>query len=291
MCIRDSNIRAAGSVAGSDYGSFSLRLRRVDVDGTINAQLSPFPVSSDSDRRPEIIEQFNNLTLDPNSPNFIARVIGDRYQEIDANGKVTVYGDYPNLSHHVWVEVPEEVKDQGISPDLVPFGFEALKEPLHNSHGNLPTASFVGHTNAESQRGITSTHFVKKNQLADNVYNKNIHYGFDYLDTDNYNYLLPLSDNSAVGNNKHFNLSECAQHPSASLDSAAGDTITPDGTTINLSTKKFIVPFQVLIIPEQAFNIVDLPVPFPPSNATIDCLSTFMFAPFKIWTVPYPDTS
>jgi len=66
------NIRAAGSIAGSDYGSFSLRLRRVDVDATINAQLSPFAKSGDADRRPDIIEQFNNLTLDPNSPNFIA---------------------------------------------------------------------------------------------------------------------------------------------------------------------------------------------------------------------------
>jgi len=239
-----SNVKAPSAVAGSDYGTFSIAIRRVDLDGTIHSANTPYAKSTDKDLRPHIVEQYNNVTLDPNSPNFIARVIGDRYQEIDANGKVTVYGDYPNLSHHVWVEVPEEVKDQGISPDLVPFGFEALKEPLHSDHGNLPTASFIGHTNAEIQRGVTATHYVKKNQLADNVYNKNIHYGFDYLDTDNYNYLLPLSDNSQVGNNKHFNLSHCAQHPSASLAGGATVTITPDGSTINLSTKKFIVPFQ-----------------------------------------------
>ena len=239
-----SNIKDRSAVAGSDYGTFSVVVRRVDLDGTIHSANTPYAKSTDKDLRPHIVEQFNNVTLDPNSPNFIARVIGDRYQEIDANGKVTVFGDYPNLSHHIWVEVPEEVKDQGISPDLVPFGFEALKEPLHNSHGNLPTASFVGHTNAEIQRGITSTHFIKKTQIADDVYNKNIFYGFDFQDTDNYNYLLPLSDNSAVGNNKHFNLSQCSQHPSASLDSGAGDSITPDGSTINLSTKKFMVPFQ-----------------------------------------------
>ena len=239
-----SNIKAPSAVAGSDYGTFSVVVRRVDLDGTIHSANTPYAKSTDKDLRPHIVEQFNNVTLDPNSPNFIARVIGDRYQEIDANGKVTVFGDYPNLSHHIWVEVPEEVKDQGISPDLVPFGFEALKEPLHSSHGNLPTASFIGHTNAEIQRGITSTHFIKKTQIADDVYNKNIFYGFDFQDTDNYNYLLPLSDNSAVGNNKHFNLSQCSQHPSASLDSGAGDSITPDGSTINLSTKKFMVPFQ-----------------------------------------------
>ena len=41
----------------------------------------------------------------------------------------------------------------------------------------------------------------------------------------------------------------------------------------------------------RALRIVDLPVPFPPSNATIDCFSTFMFAPFKICTEPYPEIS
>ena len=240
-----SNIKDAASVAGSDYGSFSVQIRRVDTDGTIHSANNPYAKSGDKDLRPHIVEQFNNLTLDPDSPNFIARVIGDRYQKIDENGKVTVFGDYPNLSRHIWVEVPEEVKDKGVSPDMVPFGFEALLEPIHSNHGNLPTASFIGHTNTATEKNNKS-HKVKKTQVADNVYNKNIHYGFDYLDTDNYNYLLPLSNNSSVGDNKHFNLSDCNQHPSASLNGTGNDetVITPDGTTINLSTKKFIVPFQ-----------------------------------------------
>ena len=246
--IAISNIKDPSSVAGSDYGTFSLALRRVDLDGSIHAGNSPYPKSGDKDLRPHIVEQFNNLTLDPNSPNFIARVIGDRYQKIDANGKVTVFGDYPNLSHHIYVEVPEEVKDQGISPDLVPFGFEALKQPVNSTVGTLPTASFVGHTNIKTQTGGYSgagSHMIKKTQIADNVYNKNIHYGFDYTDTDNLNYLMPIPDsNSTVGNNKHFNLSHCSQHPSASTDSGAGDLITPGGSTIALATKKFIVPFQ-----------------------------------------------
>jgi hypothetical protein len=240
-----SNIKSADAVAGSDYGTFSVTIRRVDLDGTIHSANTPYAKSTDKDLRPHVVGQYNNVTLDPNSPNFIARVIGDRYQEFDANGKVTVYGDYPNLSHHIWVEVPEEVKDQGISPDLVPFGFEALMEPVHSDHGNLPTASFIGQTSGQAAFAASTVH-IKKTQIADDVYNKNIHYGFDYLDSDNYNYLLPLSDNSAVGDNKHFNLSHCFQHPSASLNGADNNetAITPDGSTINLSTKKFVVPFQ-----------------------------------------------
>ena len=242
------NIKDPSAVAGSDYGTFSIQIRRVDVDGTIHASNSPYKRSGDKDVRPHIVEQWNNLTLDPNSPNFIARVIGDRYQKIDEFGKVTVYGDYPNLSRHVWVEVPQEVKDQGISPDLVPFGFEALYQPVEAAIGTLPTASFVGHTNSAIELGATGTHYTKKTQLSDNVYNKKIFYGFDYLDTDNYNYLLPIVDGADLtnGNNKHFNLSHCSQHPSASLNGANNNEtlITPGGSTINLSTKKFMVPFQ-----------------------------------------------
>ena len=232
------SIRAAGSVAGSDYGSFSLRLRRVDVDGTINSQLSPFPSSGDADRRPDIIEQFNNLTLDPNSPNFIARVIGDKYQATDSLGKVSIYGDYANLSKHIWVEVPEEVKDQGISSDLVPFGYEALKDPLNSSFTDCPSGSIIGQTNPT---------VAKKTQILDNVYNKNVYYGLDYSDADNHNYLKPLvSVLGEVGANVAFNLSNEKQHPSASLNGVGNNetVITPGGATINLSTKKFVIPFQ-----------------------------------------------
>ena len=240
-----SNIKAPDSVAGSDYGTFSLALRRVDVDGTVHAANTPYAKSGDKDLRPHILQQWNNLTLDPNSPNFIARVIGDRYQSVNASGKITVYGDYPNLSNYVRVEVPEDVKDQATSPDLVPFGFEAIIQPVVVGVGYMPTASFVGHTNSSAQNTTYPTHKVKKTQIADNVYNKNIHYGFDYLDSDNYNYLLPLPAQGAIaGNNKHFNLSHCEQHPSASLNVGSETAITPDGATINLSTKKFIVPLQ-----------------------------------------------
>ena len=238
--IAIDSIRAAGTVAGSDYGSFSVRLRRVDVDGTIHSQLSPFGTKGDQDRRPEIVESWNNVTLDPNSPNFIARVIGDKYQSVDANGKVTIKGDYANLSRHVWVEVPEDVKDQGISPDLVPFGYAAIKDPISTTSNGVtacPSSSIIGQTN---------TTVAKKTQILDNVYNKNVYYGFDYVDADNHNYLKPIpSSNSSVGANVAFNLSNEVQHPSASLNGVgAGATITPGGSTINLSTKKFIVPFQ-----------------------------------------------
>ena len=67
--IRD--IKAAGSIAGTNYGSFTLIVR--GVDGYLG--------STDTDRRPDVRETWSGLSLDPTSPKFVSRVIGDRYVE------------------------------------------------------------------------------------------------------------------------------------------------------------------------------------------------------------------
>ena len=59
------NVKDAGSVAGSDYGTFSVQLRRVDLRWYIHAANTPYSKSGDTDLRPHIVEQWNNLTLDP----------------------------------------------------------------------------------------------------------------------------------------------------------------------------------------------------------------------------------
>ena len=75
------NIKPATDIAGSDFGTFSIQVRIHD----------PLGVNNDN-----ILEQFDALTFDPDSPNFFAKRIGDRFTEIDSNGKLTHYGDYPN---------------------------------------------------------------------------------------------------------------------------------------------------------------------------------------------------
>ena len=49
---------------------------------------------------------------------------------------------------------------------------------------------------------------------------------------------------------------------------------------------KVIEPLQGLSSPEVALSSVDLPVPLPPSSATIWPRSTFRLAPFRICTLP-----
>ena len=83
-----ANIRAAGTIAGSEYGDFDVVVRFVDQSKVVG---TPFTYE-DEDLRPNIVETFK-CNLDPNSPRYIARVIGDRYVTITDEGKVVVNGD------------------------------------------------------------------------------------------------------------------------------------------------------------------------------------------------------
>ena len=87
--VEISNVKLAGTVAGSDWGSFTLSVRAY----------------SDTDKKPKYLEIFQNLTLDPDSSNFIARRIGDRYNFITYAGKIIEFGTYKNLSKYIRVEM------------------------------------------------------------------------------------------------------------------------------------------------------------------------------------------
>lgn len=106
-----SGVKAAGEDGSTDYTVFTVTIRGY----------------SDTDRKKVVLETFNNVNLDPNSPNYIARVIGDRFVTIDANGKITEGGDYSNKSKYVRVEV----KEAGSFPiSAIPFGHAAYYSPI-----------------------------------------------------------------------------------------------------------------------------------------------------------------
>ena len=78
----------------------------------------------DNDNAPIVLERYSSLNLNPNSPRYIARVIGDQFIEWDdTERRHRVYGDYPNASSIVRVEVDPDVKEGLLSnPRLLPFG-------------------------------------------------------------------------------------------------------------------------------------------------------------------------
>jgi len=82
------NLRWEISNVDSAQGTFTLQVRRGD----------------DNHNNKIVLETFNNLSLDPNSTNYIAKAIGDQYKSISADAtQITTTGDYPSLSKYIYV--------------------------------------------------------------------------------------------------------------------------------------------------------------------------------------------
>ena len=215
------NVKSAGSVAGSDYGSFSIQVREIDQQ--------TYKQSDDV-----IVEQFDNLNLDPKSANFVARKIGDRYVTIDTDGKLTYNCDWPNMSKYIYIENYDQVKKGAMPVDLVPYGHAAVVAPVSSSVSALPTASFVA-TQTDSTTGN---------------YDSSIFYGYDFGDQDNRQYLAPLDTTAVAGANVTFSLDDMDGSALATANDFGGSSTFSDNTekvTLALSAvaqRKFAVPFQ-----------------------------------------------
>ena len=173
------NVKAAGSSNATDYATFSLMIRGY----------------SDTDKRKSVLETYNNLNLDPASPNYIKKVIGDRNLVIDANGKQTENGDYPNRSAFVRVECVAE----GSHPIVAgPFGHAKYFNPI-----------LVGNVGAHGlgESIIPSVLFATGSDA--NTSSKNTSFSGIDLETpqvkiDNNNYLSPVPTGATQGGNTAF---------------------------------------------------------------------------------------
>jgi hypothetical protein len=225
--VQIENIRPAGTIPGTDYGAFNVVIRAVDQD---NIYGSPY-TTDDSDSRQNVVETFLNVNLNPDSPNFIQRIIGDKFITVDSNGKLTSNGDYSNKSAYIRIEVADSVIAGALSANLVPFGFKALTSPIPNGITQPTAATYV------------------TDQNIGGVYNKKKPWGFDFNEVDNYNYLkpLPIDNFKTVGSNTDFSLGNYSQPAGANFPTATNPyTGSIDLNTANTSadTRKFIVPFQ-----------------------------------------------
>ena len=96
------------TTTATEYGTFSVVLRNL----------------LDTDNKVEIIERFDNLTLDPTSPDYIARKIGDVYESWDTTGRrLKDYGEYPNRSKFIRVDMNADVDAGATDGVLLPFGY------------------------------------------------------------------------------------------------------------------------------------------------------------------------
>ena len=233
--IRD--IKTSAEVADPNgYGTFTVEVRRVN---TSNIPTAPY-ASADTDQTPDIVETYLNCNLDPDSSNYVARKIGNRYQTVSDSGVISVNGDYPNISKYIRVEVTDSVTNKTNERTLIPFGFRAPNSPIPLVSGSLNLSAASYNTSQ-----VVASNYSPANYL-----------GFDFTATNNLNYLAPLpSSGSNTGSNADFYLGNVSQDSQAafpslsapytgSLETALTTSTTYFTSNVASSTRKFMLPFQ-----------------------------------------------
>ena len=211
--IAIADLTAAGSVPGSDYGSFALRVLRNNPGENNDG---------------EVLEEFTNLNFDPDSTNFAPRAIGDRYVTIDSEGKLTYNGDWPNKSVHIYLS-DYSSNLEGIDEALLPHGFAAASNPVLGTT-SVPSGSFVT---------------AQTNTLG--VFDQNVYYGWDFSNDDNKQYLAPLPASGGTGQNVVFTLENQVGHADASSLGVTTYAGASDSLSLTAAAKaqlKFVVPMQ-----------------------------------------------
>jgi hypothetical protein len=211
--VKVSIVAVKPSTVVGEYGTFGLLIRE----------------ATDTDSKPIILEQWDNLDINPDSANYIARRIGDSAPYTDSEtGEIYYQGDFKNNSQYIRIEMVDGIL--GIPAEALPYGYRAIYSPVIAQVGTIPeprnittrwrSGSFEGYT-------AGAVPDVKK------------YYGFDYTETNlkNQSFLAPLPNNAfTVGSD--FSMENL---PANEYDGTDPISITD---TAHLNLRKFTVPFQ-----------------------------------------------
>jgi len=214
------NVKAAGTSNATDYATFSIAVRKF----------------TDTDKRKVVLETFNNVNLDPASPNYIARVIGDMNITIDANGKMSMNGDYANNSKYIRVEVAE-----GFPITAGPFAHDKYYNPIYvgsSLESLVPAVLFS--TGSGDNNGSKSVSF------------SGIDLESAVVKVDNGNYLAPIPASATQGGNTVFSFdADINIHSSGSSAAGVRDNINfnfgfelTGSRATDVNKRQFTVGFQ-----------------------------------------------
>ena len=219
--IEISNVKSAGSIPGTSYGSFSLIVRDFN----------------DTDARILVLERYDNLNLDVNSSNYVARRIGDVYNYIDFNGKIVEFGDFTNKSKRIRVEMAS-------SPwplDSIPFGFGPYASPIGGDYARLGKLPAMQYTSASAYllqpgRYCSGVVFQPAPSQADAdlaaLYPNGSSVG---PELDNKQYFAPIPLGSSAASNGAFSLE---------TDCGISAAYVANDESINVKKRRFVLGFQ-----------------------------------------------
>jgi phage tail sheath protein FI len=119
-----SYINTDGSLVSGSADNLRWEIQNVNnAQGTFSLLVRQ---GNDNTNNPVILETFNNLSLDPNSPNYIEAVIGNQFKTVGTDGTTSyIYsqGTFPNRSNYVRVNgvnltTPNYLSNNGISVNV-----------------------------------------------------------------------------------------------------------------------------------------------------------------------------
>ncbi len=234
------HVIADGTICNKDYKVAIDGVKQpADIDGieqfsTFNLKLRKY---GDKDNAPVIIEQYNNCNLNPNSPNYIANLIGDRFARWDDTlQKVLTFGNFANKSQYIRVEMDPMVDAGSISPKLSPRGFDVVQDSI-NIDDTKRMPGVVYWENQTLQNPTAS---------ASNTFNKKRYLGWDFeFNKDHENWNMPIPNSTVANSTGKFNVDSLHGHPSASYVGSLSASVDILGASGPQSHQiQFVVPFQ-----------------------------------------------
>jgi uncharacterized protein len=180
-----NNVRWQVLNARSSSGTFDLLIRRGN-DGAL---------------QPVALETFTNLTLDPNSSNYISRVIGDFREVYDSvNNQIAFSGSFPNRSNFVRVSsvnytTPNFFDNAGVfKPQYTSSIPVNASGAFGGAIGDIPGGvNFYNNINSSNTQGLVGSDYDNMISLLSNTDD----YKFNLLFTPglyNTDYTGPISD-------------------------------------------------------------------------------------------------
>ena len=144
------NIRYEITNANTESGTFNLVIRRGD----------------DDDNNKIILEQYNNITLDPFDDNYIGKAVGTQYLSVAGTGAdvyTQVNGEYPAVSKYVYASLINDTPNYSDSEGNVRVDAYKNKVPT-NTAGGASSTGFDGGTGT-----LVASALFGKDITSDNI--------------------------------------------------------------------------------------------------------------------------
>jgi len=157
------NVRWEVTSANTSSGTFSLIIRQ----------------GNDITNKKIVLESFNNLSLDPNSNNYVAKAIGDQKLTYDSvNNQMTVTGEYPNNSRFVRVKsvnlsTPNYLDPNGTAVTAFTSSIPTKGNGVFGAATGAPfpvrAGKFYQNIDATDSQGLTGTNYTNAISLLSNT--------------------------------------------------------------------------------------------------------------------------